>query len=727
MKLFRQILLRIIFLPLVFAVLFLATGALIINTMFTSRNLEALVADQLQQIFKRSVSIQSARLSLAGIKIKGLNVIEPGPQAVNFITADYIDATYRLLPLLQKSLVLDSIVLVSPRIELIKKAEGGWNFSDILAAYRQSTARKNVLHKIDAAEIKDGLVNITNPGAETGCSFENVNLTVKDFKPGSDTPFNLSAFFKRKNPARYLEGRFYGEGAVNLGDFDLNLAVVNDLSLNVSVSGRSLSVKGRIKNFRRPEIELTAGVAPVSAKELAPLFKSAYDFRLPATVWDLKAEMSEDRKLTFAARVDPLKATAEGFLKFESSSTVYDLIVYAPPFELTDFNRLTRVPFVEEARGKAQVRLNINNKSGKFNLSKIFLNLDKTELKYRNLRFTGLTLAALLSESFKNNYLNATEGALLLGSSALTGFRLKMEFGREKLIADYSARWGGAPLKGTLSVSNPLSDKKTGRLTGYSKKLDVKAWRDLLIELKKVKLPDKNRKFYNSGLAWLKTVKNSIPAGFASFKLLYKADSIKHEYFDAAGFYLWANLRGITGRIENLGGDFSIKSGKGVFYDVQKTSERDRIYYIFSLPVLTLYRLNRMGALKFGYKLNDVNFNSIGGNYSFDSGKVKIRDFFMDGKEFSMYTTGTADLSAETINLKVYTISDKYYSMGGLPEALTDASGKPALAFTIEGRMNKPVINMISPKEAGAIIDGAIKKGVEIDLEKADKFAGGTK
>ncbi len=302
---------------------------------------------------------------------------------------------------------------------------------------------------------------------------------------------------------------------------------------------------------------------------------------------------------------------------------------------------------------------------------------------------------------------------------------MKTEFSREKLTADYATRWGGDPLKGTVVVFNPLSDKKTGSLTGYSKNMDIKESRDLILELIKVKTPDKNRPVYESDIAWLKILKNSIPSGYSSFGLLYKADHIKHEYVEAENFYLTAKPRDITGRIENLRGDFSIKTGAGVFYDVQKNAEKDHIHYLFSLPVLTLYRLNRMGALKFGYKLNDVHFKSIGGDFSFEGGRVNIRNFYMDGKEFSLYMTGTADLSAETSKLKVYTISDKYYSMGGLPEALTDASGKPAMAFTIEGRMSAPDVKVISPKECGAIINGAIQKGVEIDFVKADKFAGG--
>ena len=56
---------------------------------------------------------------------------------------------------------------------------------------------------------------------------------------------------------------------------------------------------------------------------------------------------------------------------------------------------------------------------------------------------------------------------------------------------------------------------------------------------------------------------------------------------------------------------------------------------------------------------------------------------------------------------------------------VADASGKPALAFTIEGKMNKPDIKVLSPREAGRIIQEAIKKGVAVDLAKIDNFAGG--
>jgi hypothetical protein len=658
------------------------------------------------------------------IKIKGLKVIEPGPEVMSFVTADYIYATYRLAPLLKRSIVLDSVVLVSPKIELIKHSSGSWNFSDILEAYKQPSAKKNHLNRIMSAEIRDGIISVRTP--EERYSFENVSLTLKDFEPDADTPFYLSVFFKRNALGKELEGRVYAEGSVNFSNFNMENAEVKDLSLTFSAQNKSFKAEGGLKNFRRPDIRLTARTEKLSEEDLAPVFKSPYNFVLPPALWTLKAKMTEDKTLNMSLYVNPPGLRAEGALKFSTSAaTTYDFTVFTPPFNLAELKKMAPDMPLAEASGIAQVKVSANNKKGKFTLSKAILTSNKASFLYKNLHFDGLNLSALFSESFKNNYLNIQDGKLLMSKYTLTGLKVNTQLSRETFTGEYSAHWDGAPIKGRLVILNPLTDKKTADFTGYSKRLDIKEGRDFLLEMKKVRTPDKNRPHYEAGLAWIKTVKNSIPAGFKVFRLLYKADFLKHEYFDARDFYLTANLKDIAGQIEKLKGDVSIKSGAGTFYKVQETSETDRIYYIFSLPILTMYRLNRMGALKFGYKLNDVNFSSIGGEYTLDSGKINIRNFYMAGKEFSIYTTGTLDLTNENIKLKVYTISDKYYSMGSLPETMTDASGKPALAFTIEGKMNKPTINMMRPSEAGSIIAEAIKKGVGIDSAKVDKFAGG--
>ncbi len=717
------VLLRIIFLPLIFAVLLLAAGSIVVRTMFDKQNLKDIATDQLQSFFKRPVQIGSARLSLTGeIRIKGLRVIEPGPQSINFITAEYILATYRLVPLLKRQIVLDSVELVSPKIELIRQSSGSWNFSDILTAYRKPSGTKNRLNQINSAAIQDGVVNVRYQGAGTGYSFENVSFNLKNLKPDTDTPFDLAVFFKRNALDKELQGRFYAEGLINLHGFKMDLAEIKKLALTVSLLQKSFKAEGGLKNFRRPELRLKARAEQMTSRDLAPLFKSKYEFALPASLWTLKAAMREDKTIDLSLRGSPPAVKAEGTVKFSSGGAVYDLSVFTPPSSLSQLKKTIPDLPLSDASGIVQGKIDFHNKSGKFVLSKVIITSDKAGFQYKNLRFKNLSLSSLFTRNSTSNYLNVRDGRLAMPGFTFTGLSLNTQIAEDRIAGEYSALWGVNPLKGRFVFMDPSTDRKTAYFTGYSKSLDIKAGRNLVLEIKKAMAPPGKRRNYEAGLAWIRTVKNAIPAGFAGFRLLYKTAFLKHEYFDARDFYIAADLKEITGRLEKLTGSISIKSGGGTFYDVQKTSEQDRVYHIFALPVLTMYRLNRMGALKLGYKLNDVVFNSIGGEYALASGIITIRSFYMAGRDFSIYTTGTLDLENENLKLKVYTISDKYYSMGSLPETLTDESGKPALAFTIEGPMNKPDIKMMSPREAGRIIRDAIKKGVSMDTSKLDQF-----
>ncbi len=721
-KLLNRIVLRIIFLPLIFAVLMLAAGSVIVKTMFDRQNLKDIATDQLQSFFKRPVQIDSARFSLTGeIRIKGLRVVEPGPRVVNFVTAQYIVATYRLAPLLKRQIVLKSVILVSPRIELFRDTGGAWNFSDIMQAYRdQPGPSKNRLNSIRSAEIRDGEVNLHLPGSDY--SFGNVNLNLKDFRPGADTPFDLAVFFRRDGAGGGLQGRLYSEGVLNMHGFDMNAAELKSLSMTLSVMDKTFTAEGELKNFRRPEMSLSVNADALTDRDIEPLYRSPYEFSLPASRWTLKSAMREDGTSAFSLRAAPPDVKAEGTVKFDGRAAVYDLSVFTPPISLSELKSAVPAMPVSDASGIVQGRMNISNRTGKPVISKLILTSEKAGLRYKNLRFDGLSLSSLFTKNLKDNYLHVKDGRLTLPGAKLTALKVRTEISADRVAGECSAQWGSNPLKGRFVFNDPFTDRKTAYFTGYSRQLDIKAGRNLLLEIKKGLAAEKRRRRYNAGLAWIKAVKNAIPAGFAGFRLLYKTDFLKHEYFDARDFYLSADLKEITGRLEKLRGTIAIRSGGGTFYNVQKTSERDRVHYILSLPILTMYRLNRMGALKLGYKLNDVVFNSAGGEYALDSGVITIRGFYMAGRDFSIYTTGTLDLARENIKLKVYTISDKYYSMGSLPETFTDESGKPALAFTIEGRMNKPDIKMLNSREAGRIIQGAIKKGVTMDTTRLEQF-----
>jgi hypothetical protein len=724
-KLFKQVMARIIFLPVILAAGIVATALVTARIMFTPSDLESVVTNQFQEILKRPVRIEWARLSLTGeIKIKGLTVTEPGPETVDFLSADYIYATYRLLPLLRRRIEIDSVLLVSPKIQLIKREDGRWNIGDIFAAYRAGGG-KSKLNKIADAEIKDGELTLADRRNGRKYSFERFNATLKDFKPGADSPFYASVFLRSDAFRRPVTGRFYTEGIVNFAGFDWTRSEIKDLRADLTLLDKTVRFTGAIRNFRRPELQLKAETPECKSSELAYLFSSPWEFTAPHSYWDINTVFTSTRTAEIRVTSKPLDLKAEGSFDLSLSTPQYSVNIWIPPLDLARARKSgTQLPF-SEPEGKVQARLKISSDHGKPVMSRIFVNTMAAGGKFRTLTAANLNLSALLSENFASSYITTTSGRLAMGKNKLTGLKTRTQVSKDELSLTYSGKLNGEPVRGRVGIQRPFGTDKVVDYIGYSHDLAFSEAKDLILNSRELRGAPRKRKLYDSQLAWVRTLKNSIPAGYAEFRLLYKADTFRHEYLQANDFYAAAALKNITGDITKMRGTVSIKSGSGTFYQVQKTSEKDRIYYIVSMPLILIHRMNRMGALKFGYKVNDVSFNAIGGDYALNDGKVDVKNFYMSGKEFSAYATGQLDFSNETMRLKIYTISGKYYSMGGMPESMSDASGKPALAFTIEGKMSKPDFNMISPTDSGAIIGAAAAKGAAIDFAKISRFLGG--
>src|SRR5581483_6599136 len=82
---------------------------------------------------------------------------DPNP----FVQAEQLDVSVKLLPLLHKSLEVDSLALRRPKVELIKNAQGTWNFSTIGAKSepaQQKTSSSGQKFTIGRLTIEDGQV-----------------------------------------------------------------------------------------------------------------------------------------------------------------------------------------------------------------------------------------------------------------------------------------------------------------------------------------------------------------------------------------------------------------------------------------------------------------------------------------------------------------------------------------------------------------------------------------
>ncbi|MBI4655877.1 MAG: hypothetical protein HY746_03915 [Elusimicrobia bacterium] len=738
MKLFyRHILPRIIFLPLIFIILLFAAGTFAIKLMFKPEDLRDILTGQLQTIFNKPVQIQSADISLDGkIKLKGLRVLEPGAKfGIDFMQADYLYAEYRIPAIITGKITIDKIIIISPKIELIKSEDGNWNFSDIVSGYSGKEGRQK-LKKIISAQIKDGTLNLRDMRNKRSFSMENVNINFSDFRPDGEFPFSASIFFTNdmrrngdsgavsyansRNAAsgpgqifrKYPSGRLYCEGLLNLKDFDWEQAAAKDISVILKILNKSVKIAGSLNNFKTPALKLNFFLPELSARDL-PGLKIPRELRIGQSEWNIEASLNGKDAMEITrldGKAGGISANIKGRIGFGGGFKP-DLSVYLPPFETRQISKTSPGLAFKNFSGKAQIKLAVGGNTGG-GISKIFFNLDRTGFTREDMRFSNLVLTGLISRDFKNNYIRIKNGQILLQNQELSGLYLKTEVSPQSITAEYSAKWNRHPIKGTLTINSYLAKDKNLKFSGSAKKIktsDLKLLKDKIALFKNQK-PSEPK---TPGIEWIQQIKNSIPEGYSKIKGTYLIEEMEHDYFKSRNFHFSCDLKNISSGAAGLNGIIAIKSGEGVFYQVQETAEKDKMYKILSMPILFIHNMNKIGALKLDKELKDVAFNSAGALYRLESGRMLIKNFFISGKDISMYSTGWIDLVGETISLKVYTIFSKYYAMGGLPERFTDSSGKPALAFQIEGSANKPSFQLLSSQESSNIIDKAVKEGIK--------------
>jgi uncharacterized protein involved in outer membrane biogenesis len=105
---------------------------LFVKSYLTDERIRAIVTESAESSLNRKVSLGAISVSIfRGVSVKDFEIMEKDSDAA-FVKADAFVLKYQLLPLLSRKLVIDELVIESPEIGVKKKADGSFNFSDIL-------------------------------------------------------------------------------------------------------------------------------------------------------------------------------------------------------------------------------------------------------------------------------------------------------------------------------------------------------------------------------------------------------------------------------------------------------------------------------------------------------------------------------------------------------------------------------------------------------------------
>jgi len=114
-------------------ILLMIVGVVVFAATFNVNQYRGRIQTELEKRLNRKVSLGDMHLGLfpPRFQVQNLSIADdPKFNAANsFVEAQELDVSVKLLPLLHKSMEISSVSLQRPRVELVKDAQGTWNFS----------------------------------------------------------------------------------------------------------------------------------------------------------------------------------------------------------------------------------------------------------------------------------------------------------------------------------------------------------------------------------------------------------------------------------------------------------------------------------------------------------------------------------------------------------------------------------------------------------------------
>ena len=177
-------------------ILVLIVAVVVFAATFNVNQYRGTIQSELEKRLDRRVVLGDMHLGIFPPRLQVQNLsIADDPKFNNgkpFVEAQELDVSVKLLPLLSKSVEISSLSLQRPSVELIKDAQGTWNFSTIGTTQKAGPPKGQQQFSLGELAVKDGEIAVTDEQAgKPRMVYDHINLTLTDFAPG--TPFSIDA------------------------------------------------------------------------------------------------------------------------------------------------------------------------------------------------------------------------------------------------------------------------------------------------------------------------------------------------------------------------------------------------------------------------------------------------------------------------------------------------------------------------------------------------------
>jgi len=248
------------------AVLLLVAGGVALQRLYPPEKLRLLVIDQASKALGREVRLQRVTLGLvSGLTLHELSVSEkPSFASGTFASVRSFSLRPRWSALLRRQLVIDSLSADGLSLDVTKRRDGSYNFSDLVSSASApspvaapAAAALPLRLAVRSLRLRGSRLTYKEEGADRALALSPVDADVRGFALSGLFDATLSAAAAGRWDGRPVDGRASFAGALDLGGSDPKAFRARASSLRVFASGWSLTASGTVDDLSSPVVDVT--------------------------------------------------------------------------------------------------------------------------------------------------------------------------------------------------------------------------------------------------------------------------------------------------------------------------------------------------------------------------------------------------------------------------------------------------------------------------------------
>ncbi|MBR4592695.1 MAG: AsmA family protein [Elusimicrobiaceae bacterium] len=705
---------------------------------FNAQHISEVIVEELQKRLDRPVAIQSLELKfINALELKGLRVLDTeGIPGQTLLATDSVTIRFKLLPLLERQLIIDEVSLHSPRFNVIRREDGSYNVPPIQtrqpSVYTSAGSGRKFTVSVEDWKLKDGVFSYKDLASGVTHAVYGLNMYFERLRFDELSRFTVDMVLRNEWTGGISDMEISGTGHVNFADFKWEDFALRSLRAQVYLFQKPIELTMDLDNMRTPFFNIKAQVPAFESKDLSVFNLSQTPFSVPKSSVTVKGVFSQNYRLLkvnqFTASASDVKIEGKGQIDFTTQPYKADFTASTGLFDLKNKSKYYPALQRYKASGKASLQAQLQRTDGKFTWPLVVAQLQEVNADLYGFLAEDISGQLRAKNNFSDLYGDTSSGKLTVHKTVFDKLNLSASWRSGNLYGYIaSSEVNGIPLKMSVSVNNLKSSRRRIRTAMHWKHFNPMDFINTVQDFVTVISPliPGGAHFpaeVTGDLAWLRNFRNRLPNFMSNFAGNLSADTFSSPVLSGDRFDAEFELTGLRAGMKKLSGQMEARLGGGVVHQMEKWAEEQQALNITFQPFIIMHRMEQAGSFKVGKVLKDVPFTDMAASASFENGKMQINNAYTVGPSISAAISGWTDWVAENFDIIVWTMFSNTSRSGALAENLTDESGNPALAFRISSSMLKPKLEMLRAKKTGETIRAAQEKGLNTDFKAGKDF-----